>query len=144
METGKYYYYCKTLTDLVTLITERVRDYDCGHTEGFGRISFMVEDTPEYPEGACPTQEEMADAYYASAGAYGIVADKPFDQDNATVMVGYYGGHGVYSFTVDDGVGVAEYLPSLRRQVQETLYLAMLEHGDAGRTTNFIVKVSGG
>lgn len=143
MEISKYYF-CKTLADLVTLVTERVRDYDCGHAEGFGRISFMVEDTPEYQEGDSPTQEELADAYYNASGAYGIVADKPFDQDNATVMVGYYGGHGVYSFTVDDGVGVTEYLPSLRRHVQEALYHAMLANCDSEHTTNFIVKVSGG
>lgn len=99
------YYFCEKKSDLVNLVVERVMkvqkvDYP---NYSFGTINFKVEDTPTVEEVKGMSEEELADRYETSAGAYGISAVNLFNQEGIQLVMGYYGGtEGIQSVYFDD------------------------------------------
>ena len=69
----------------------------------FGTINFKVEDTPTVEEVNEMSEEELADSYETSAGAYGISTVSLFDREGIQLVMGYYGGtEGIQSVYFDD------------------------------------------
>lgn len=99
------YYFCEKKSDLVNLVVNRVievstMDYP---NRSFGTINFKVEDTPTVEEANEMSEEELADSYETSAGAYGISTVSLFDQEGIQLVMGYYGGtEGIQSVYFDD------------------------------------------
>lgn len=137
------YYYCATLRDLVSVLCDRVRDFDLERIKEFGEVTFVVEDTPEPQEGRAMSQEALANAYRDASGAYGVSTLNLFCQDDTTVAVGYYGGFGLQVFTVQADCGVDRYVELLSRQMTSAVFSAMLANCDENRMKNFIVEVKG-
>ena len=137
------YYYCATLRDLVSVLCDRVRDFDLERIKEFGEVTFVVEDTPEPREGREMSQEALAKAYSDASGAYGVSTLNLFSQHDTAVAVGYYGGHGMQVFTVQADCGVDRYVELLTRQMTSAVFSAMLANCDENRMKNFIVEVRG-
>lgn len=133
------YYYCKSFDELVNLVAGHIKNTDTlGIT--FGSVTFKV-DFDHSVSDQVMSQEVLGAAFAESAGAYGITAVDPFQQDTTTVLVGYYcTGTQVRSFTVDSTADFGKYLTKLTKQVKDALFNTLLANCDDG-ASKFLVEI---
>ncbi len=133
------YYYCKSFDELVNLVAGHIKNTDTlGIT--FGSVTFKV-DFDNSVSDRVMSQEVLGDAFAEAAGAYGITAVDPFQQDTTTVLVGYYcTGTKVRSFTVDSQADFGKYLTKLTKQVKDALFNTLLANCDDG-ASEFLVEI---
>lgn len=133
------YYYCKSFDELVNLVAGHIKNTD---TLGinFGSVTFKV-DFDHSVSDRVMSQEVLGAAFAEAAGAYGITAVDPFQQDTTTVLVGYYcTGTQVRSFTVDSQADFGKYLTKLTKQVKDALFNTLLANCDDG-ASKFLVEI---
>lgn len=133
------YYYCTSFDELVNLVAGHIKNTDTlGIT--FGSVTFKV-DFDHSVSDRVMSQKVLGAAFAEAAGAYGITAVDPFQQDTTTVLVGYYcTGTGVRSFTVDSTADISTYLTKLTKQVKDTLFNTLLANCDDG-ASKFLVEI---
>lgn len=133
------YYYCKSFDELVNLVAGHIKNTDTlGIT--FGSVTFKV-DFDNSVSDRVMSQEVLGAAFAEAAGAYGITAVDPFQQDTTTVLVGYYcTGTQVRSFTVDSQADFGKYLTKLTKQVKDALFNTLLANCDDG-ASKFLVEI---
>lgn len=135
------YHYCETLDSLVNFVAGHIQQYDCGIRKEFGEMTIMVEDTPSPAEASLMSQEELGKAFKAASGAYGVQPLHLFDQDDTTIAVGYFAGHGIKTFTIENGWSLKVYNSQLDKRVSTALCTAFIENCDSPRTGNFLVEI---
>lgn len=136
------YYFCPTFDSFIETVATHVKKVDTGMEKEFGLLTFKVDDTPDAPDGSRMSQKELAEAYDSATGTYGMRSvNQLFDQEELTVIAGYYGGHGMETFTVDGDLTMAQYNASIRTGLCAMLFNVLLANCDEGNAKNIIVKI---